>query len=410
MKNLKILNIIIIILLIASGIRFSLEVYNIKEFGFCDFPVIWNQVLEYINTGILYPFIDNLENNYRADLPLYRYPPIYASLWIPFANLGIGDNIFIYHWILQLALYLFFSFLLIYIAIIGKINKNLIFIIMILTLNYIPFFETLYGLQLETLILLLLALTILFSIKQNRLVPGCTLGIATMLKIYPLIFLIYFVIKKKWNVLISFIITIIVLMIVSILVVGFQEVYDFYFILLPYMFMESAQDTSDNISLEIFFAKLPFLNPLIAKGLSTFTTIILVSFSVFSILQNRKKHQSIEINLLEISLFIPLLLMIYGNSWLNYQLLLMLSFFSIFYYHCILKNIGFKVIIPIFSYIIIQLFTDGFPYVFYIKDIPTELVRYMRFLSTFSLWLYTIFLLKQIKPTYSKAENFMSKI
>ena len=101
------------------------------------------------------------------------------------------------HWLLQLMLYLLAAALAAWAL---RPPRWQVFAVAaaLAALNFEPFFETLFGLQVETLMLLLLAICLIALQRGRDPVAGVGLAVCGMLKIYPAFLLLYLLVKRRW--------------------------------------------------------------------------------------------------------------------------------------------------------------------------------------------------------------------
>lgn len=66
-------------------------------------------------------------------------------------------------------------------------------------LCYAPLWDSLYAGQINTLVLLALALALLWSSRGSQLAAGCALAVAIVLKTSPALLLLHFVVRRQWR-------------------------------------------------------------------------------------------------------------------------------------------------------------------------------------------------------------------
>lgn len=125
------------------------------------------------------------------------YPPIFYLLIVPFSHLNY--SLATAFWIvinlsaLVLTLYLIFSALNI------KIKSVPFFLSLILILNYYPLMILLQAGQIDLITLSFVMLTFYFSQRNNDLAGSFFLTLAIICKIFPLVLLLYFLLKKRYK-------------------------------------------------------------------------------------------------------------------------------------------------------------------------------------------------------------------
>lgn len=406
------------ILFAYSAFHFFYVVFSILSTGFYDFYIFWNQAISFLETNKLYPFIDNL-NAYNPGTAVYKFPPLYAMLLLPLIKLGIKQNIFIYHWMFQILIYLFSIVLC---SAISKKRNIYLWVSMffIMAFIYYPFFETLVGLQVETFIFMSIILCLYLTEKKKYCYIGIILGFCTMLKIYPMFLMAYFFLKKKWPVVIWFMITLVLIIIFSVVIIGFQESYNYFFKILPYLLKETALVSMENLSICRYLQEMFSIDPQISIKISKGISFFLLFLSCLIIYMNKKQNISDNYIKLEYCIFIPLLLLYPQNSWSNYQLYLLLPIFIVLTHKFKFKNLKlisqFLVIIAFVG----TLFSENYPgYILHFIPVRFSLHNFFinfRIVSTLFVWLTLIFLLffeprwRDFRRFFRACKNFWSRL
>ena len=219
----------------------------------------------------------------------YVYPLFPAICFIPLSRFSYPDAQLIWFWMNHL-------FLLLSIAIIGwQLPKSSRWLVTLLLLGFYsfnyPLVRTLTAGQLNFLLLFLLICTLHFSLKEKtKYLAGFFLGAATLIKLYPGLFIIYYAVRKDYKTVISALTTIVVLIIASMLVWGTKPYIEYAGIIQSMSYGQSVwADTGEvfhvseaNQSLHALCAHLFTVNPvttpimespLLAKLLSTLFSI-----------------------------------------------------------------------------------------------------------------------------------------
>ena len=177
------LNVIQIFFLFISTIRFCFEsIRVVLRIGFDDFPIFWNQAVSFVENGVVY--YPEALSKYAPGAEIYKFPALFLSFLIPFAkytHLSLAKMEVIWF-----SIDLFFYVLSIWLLVRAFNTKHWI-MFSVIALNYEPFFETLYGLQLEILILTCVCSYLFFlsGKKPKQALSGISLAVACNLKIYP---------------------------------------------------------------------------------------------------------------------------------------------------------------------------------------------------------------------------------
>lgn len=148
----------------------------------------------------------------------FTYPPFFAVLMRPFLSISHAQArvlwLFLNHCLYILAIILCVA------ALRERVSFFEVAAVAFAALNFNPVFRNfLYG-QVNVLTFFLLAVA-LYAFKRKAEGPaGALLGLATMIKVTPLIFLLYFLFKRKWKVVVCAALTLILLLGISVGLLG----------------------------------------------------------------------------------------------------------------------------------------------------------------------------------------------
>jgi hypothetical protein len=161
---------------------------------FYDFRIFRSQVIRLQQTGVLYE--TERSDFFQPSSPVYKFPPTYAAMLTALRGLDRERAT-------RVALCFNFALLAATLVIL-LLNLRppawLAALIALVFVNWLPLWESLAGLQLEPLILLLLTLSFLALRRGPGLLAGVPIGIAAALKVYPAALLLYFVMRRQWRV------------------------------------------------------------------------------------------------------------------------------------------------------------------------------------------------------------------
>ena len=393
------------ILLALSVARFGYAMYLVQSVGFGDFRLFWEQVVSFLETGSLYPHDDPVAT-YQPSAWVYKFPPLYAALLIPLAKWGTLENVFLYHYILQLVLYGGFVVLALFMFR-GTDPLPYTIVVLIMSLNYEPFIETIDVLQLETPFLLLLTLCLFFHWRRWDSWAGAILGFCAMLKVYPAFMLVYFVLKRRWAAVAGFAISVAVLFGCCLVVVGSRETIAYFLEVLPVLLRETSIVLPENLGMGKYLQSLGGLEAGTAKTVATILSVGVVLVSSGALYLNRKFEADEHRIALEYSLFIPVMLLCMPNSWVNYQLLLLLPMIVVVR-GCWTGRGQRMVAIALLSAYVLTLFSAMASYssdLLRVLPVPLPLLDTMmslRVVSTWMCWLGALVLLREETSGYSR--------
>ncbi|MET1081512.1 MAG: glycosyltransferase family 87 protein [Burkholderiales bacterium] len=289
--------------------------------GFADFPSFMARAVDFLHTGRLYVSADNVAA-YAPGAAVYKFPPFYALFLLPFAHADLR-RVETGHWALQIALYLL-TVMLTVVALRPRQPLRFAIVATIVALNFAPFFETLYGLQVETELLLLVAVALLALLRGHEVLAGVALGVAGMLKLYPIFLLLYLGLARRWRAVAGFLAAAAAALAVSLAVFGPAQNRLYFTRILPVMLQEQPDPSTENVAFGRYAQTLLGATPAVAKRVGQLLAVPLVMVSAIVVYRGRRLRTVEERVPLELALFVALMLLCLANSWTHYQLLLLI--------------------------------------------------------------------------------------
>lgn len=236
--------------------------------AFYDFRLWRSAVERYAETGTLY----DLETPGYFDPgshSLYKYPPLFATLLMPFAGVPqrvVGP--------------VFFSF---YLVVLGAAFALLIAALRpgpwkaawmgLALINWQPIWETMSDLQMEMLILALVAACGLALGRGRRALAGLPLGVAGALKVYPWALLVFLAARARWRALAGAAAGAILALALTLLAFPAELSRQFFFDILPKLGGTSL--SYENLSLLGFFGRILAEVASGTSGAAAFDTLVL---------------------------------------------------------------------------------------------------------------------------------------
>lgn len=255
------------------------------------------------------------------------HPPFAILIFTPFILFSFEQAEKL--WTL-LSIGLFFSS----IYLIFKINKAKMFstvglcICALIFALYFPAKFTFGMGQINILLLFLTVLSIYYLNKNKDYLSGVFLSLSVMIKFFPLMFLPYLIIFKKWKLLFSFLITSLVILFITFVFIKPNINIYFYKDVLPTL-IGGWKTEYYNQSLSGFLGRL-MDNGYQKEVLRIFISFVLVLISFLVIIKNNSKKTDV-INL-TLSLLVTLTLLINNFSWQHHFIWLIFPFITIFYF------------------------------------------------------------------------------
>jgi len=308
------------LLLGASALHFAAGSWSAAKYGFVDLSIFLQRTSEFARGGELYPAADNLLA-YRPAAPVYKFPPLFAMLLLPQVQDGVGEHLYLAHWVVHLLLYAS-AVTLLGLTFAKRGGAAYLLALALVALNFVPFFETLWRLQLETPILFLCALALWLTHKRLPFWAGAALGVAAMLKVYPVFLLGWFVVRRSGRGLLGAAVTMVGIGVCGFWVIGPEQNRLYWTVILPRLMQEVPFVDPENVSLAKPLQSLAGLAPQAAKRVAQLISLISLSVG-YGVLYRRAERRSAIDAELSFGLFLCTMLLFLPNAWTNYLVLLL---------------------------------------------------------------------------------------
>ena len=270
-------------------------------------------------------------DGYGPSSPWYKFPPAYMLAFMPWVTPvntaeDIGKNVDAQArkiWIVHVFRYLG-SLILLLLLLKGSASPWFILHGLAMGLTFTPFFESLYGLIFDNVLLFLLAL-ILFLNKagKNRLAGWC-IGLAAMLKVYPAILILWAIAVKDWKIVLGAIAAAMLLLSGSLLVFGVENHLFYYTRLLPLLLQESSLVAKEgNFSLGAQFVGLWQETGTAMLWFSIYKNLMMAA-TISLLLYGKVYDNCFRFAAMKLSLIACMTILYLPNYWGNYQLVLIL--------------------------------------------------------------------------------------
>ncbi len=309
-------------LLAASSAHFVRSVHRAGAFGVVDFPIFLERAAAFRESGVLYPAADD-PSTYAPAAPVYKFPPPYAMLLLPFATRGPAERVIAGHRAVQVAAYLVAVGLLLH-ALAPRRRTTFLILGLALALNFEPFFETLWRLQLETGLLLLLALGVAALVRGRDGPLAALIAAGALLKIYPAYLGAWLAVRQRWRALGVALLAAGLIGVSSWIVIGPQENRTYWVRVFPALLAELPAATTENVSPARYFQTLAGLGAAAAKRAGTLLAVGVLFASAYVARRRGTGDGASARDPVTFALFVPALLLSMPNGWVNYQLLLLL--------------------------------------------------------------------------------------
>lgn len=299
---------------------------SLPQSGTWDFPIFISHANQFLETGALY---DKDLSKYEPGAPIYKFPPLSGAVLVTTLEAGMTpDTLKAAGTALQLTSF-FGGILWLTLTLLPKRKAYACILTLCLSATLLPTLEeNLLRLQLEPALLFLLICTSIFTHKNKYFYAGLAIGIATALKIYPVMAMLFFAFTRKKHVFSGFVISMTLANIFTFLSLGKDENIFFLTKILPALLKENPLLDAENISTTLLLTLLKTSIPIetLTKALRTAFLATQVGF-YFMFAKHLTHIQNAEDKTMEtlaFSMVIPFALASMPNAFWNYQLLLAL--------------------------------------------------------------------------------------
>ncbi len=256
----------------------------------------------------------------------YVYPPFVLLFFFPFILFPfvIAEKIYTVISIVSIFVSITFLFRLFKINVLSTIGV----ILLILLFNFFPEKFTLGMGQINNIILLFVISFVYCYIKKKKYLAGFFLAIAILLKLTPIIFLVYLLFDKQWKILLSLVVTLAIMTGIVIIVVPAPITLHYLKIVLPGL-MSSWKGDYYNQALSGFLVR-GIASLSLREVLRTILAVSIFLSGLFAVWKYGRRSDTSR--LLSISLLMTISLIINTFSWQHHFVWLFLPFLVIFDY------------------------------------------------------------------------------
>ena len=279
----------------------------------------------------------------------FVYPPIVLLLFLPFTILTFQMSEIVWtilNFIFLLSsLYMLSSIL--DVRFFSKIN------LLLMSLVFISFpIKFSFGMgQINILVLMLLVISYWLLVKKKEFLSGVFLGVSLVIKLFPLLLLVYFLLKHQKKIILGMIVVILLSVLLVLIFVPLKTSSQFITNILP-SFLSSWKLDYYNQSLGGFIGR-SFGTGNLANILKIIFSFIFISITFFAVLKNKQKD-FVSFSL-KFGTLITASLMINTFSWQHHFVWLIIPFFAMFSKCLKLKKKVLYLFILSISYVLVSI-------------------------------------------------------
>jgi hypothetical protein len=343
----------------------------------------------------------------------FVYPPIVAIFFIPLSLFSYQDAQLV--WFILNQLFLIFAFLFLILSF--NSDNKLIYIVaaLVLSFSFAPLYRTLTAGQLNLLMLFLLSLVWYFYARKMPVGAGLVLAIATLLKLFPGLLILFFIWKKEYRVAISAIAVVVILVLLSLAIQGGQLYQDYGTLLTQMSYgqstwsqfqqrfdVEPANQSFHALVLRLFSAN-PVTSPIVdspglAKILSALFSIVIIIITFWVTYPKKNKKISLQTLQTDFSLFLLTALLIPSLLWDHYLVYFFLILLCLFDYWLKSDKISIKSIIYISLLYLIMAIQFNFWSNLFRTDAGILLIS-LKFYPIILIWIYLVTIIRSNKSS-----------
>jgi glycosyl transferase family 87 len=294
-----------------------------------DFWILFKGARDWARGGSLYD-LDAIVTNHFGHV--FKVPPFYGMLFVPFVSLD-GERVLFFHRVLNtillgttaLAWFRMWGLRLMSPATAG----------MLVLLNFRPLTDTIAFGQIDLALLLTLALALWALRKDHDILAGALVALGVLFKIYPVILLAFFVVKRRWWGLVGFALGMVAYNGLAIVVMGWEMHRVYMTAVLPNIGGTTAWVENQTVS--GFLARL--VESPASVSIFRDRTIVLAGMGISGLiallacgLALRPCRSSSPTFALQYSQFPLLMVLVVPAAWVHYETLLFIPFAALLLY------------------------------------------------------------------------------
>ncbi|MEM8530721.1 MAG: glycosyltransferase family 87 protein [Chloroflexota bacterium] len=288
-----------------------------------DFWILFKGAREWVRGGSLYDLEAVTTNHFGH---VFKVPPFYGMLFTPFV-FEDGLRILLFHRILNVLLLAATAILwlrMFDIRIVSVMGAGLLIL-----LNFRPLADTIAFGQIDLALLLVLTAALWAMRRERHLFAGVLIALGTLFKIYPVILLAFFFIKRHWMGLVGFVVGMLAFNGIAIAVMGWEMHRVYLLDVVPRIGGTTAW--VENQTIAGFLSRLS-ISPTETVMVDNQTTILIanalsVLLSVLAcVLTLGRATTKTTTYALQYSQYLLLMVLVVPAAWMHYQTLLIVPF------------------------------------------------------------------------------------
>lgn len=298
------------------------------SYGSGDFGIWLAAARRWVDTEVLYVSATVANNPFAV----YKRPPFYIMLFTPFVDY---DGLVVLQYFRVANIVLFVITMGIWLQMMRADYLWWLAVIVLCT-NYQPLYDTVaYG---QTDVILLFCFTVVLWALQVRrdIWAGVVIAVLTMLKIYPVLLLVFFVIKRRWWALAGFVVGMVACNAIAIAVIGWDIHVQYVTTVLPSVGGTTSWIENQTITgfvtrfFDAPFAMSRFPTKSIERLAMALSGVLSVVVCVAALRDMPTEKSGFAV---QYALFVMLMVVAIPVAWMHYSTLLILVFLILFWHY-----------------------------------------------------------------------------
>lgn len=265
----------------------------------------------------------------NSSVMTYAYPPFVAFFLLPFAKIPYEMSRCLFF--LMSVLFSFGSIPLFFSHRACEQRRDMTKFALMAALLFFPNYYSFYMGQINSFVFFCCVLALFLIRKGNPFMAGFCVALASSIKIFPLILLLFFLVKKQYRAVLGIFLGLVLLTGLSLMRCDFHLYVTFFTQVLPEQFSGGAWIR--NQGFVGFFSRLLTSNeyvrslgnyPGLAHGLSIFFSLCVLISSLICTWKNKNSYE------LQYAIYFVTALLVLAKSWEHYGMFLLFSYFYLF--------------------------------------------------------------------------------
>lgn len=314
----------LVVLAVAAGTHLGWSLWYAFTRQAPDFWILFRGVRAWVNGGSLYDLEAVATNHFGH---VFKVPPFYGMFFVPLVRAFDGQSVLVAHRVMNVALIMATALLWLRMWRLPLISLSAAAVLIVF--NFRPLADTIAFGQID-LVLLFVLTAALWALREERDgLAGALVALGALFKLYPVVLLAFFVLKRRWAGLWGFALGMLLFNGIAVAVMGWEMYRVYLFDVLPKIGGTTAW--IENQTLSGFIARLA-ASPMSATifqdqtlrllGTALSASVALAVFALALIPSDRRSPAFA----LQYGLFLLLMVLCVPAAWMHYETLLVIPF------------------------------------------------------------------------------------